>query len=105
LLNYEARWTGRVIEGDPRVLEAIPMTHAADIPRWEAARLLFNRLMEHVKLLAGTASPPAVVQKSYEALSEAYLVIERRYRPSFRERLEEVRARPLACDDELGSKL
>jgi predicted nucleotidyltransferase len=95
LLNYEARCNGAVVDGDPMVLRDIPMRKAEDIPRWEAVRLLFNRLFEHVKLCAGQLDALSCVAKTYEAIGEAQLVLQGRYRPSFAERWQEVRDRPL----------
>lgn len=91
LMLYEARETGVVIDGDPGILREIPARGPADIPAWEAVRLLFNRLFEHVKLDAGTTTLESCTAKSYEALCEAQLVLEHRYRPTFREREIEVR--------------
>jgi predicted nucleotidyltransferase len=95
LLNYEARCNGTVVDGERAVLEEIPMRGPADIPQWEAVRLLFNRLFEHIKLSAGLLDEDSCIAKTYEAIGEAQLVLERRYRPSFAERWEEVRERPL----------
>lgn len=96
LLNYEARCNGAVVDGERAVLDEIPMRGPGDIPRWEAVRLLFNRLFEHVKLSAGLVDEESCISKTYEAIGEAQLVLEGRYRPSFTERWEEVRAHPLA---------
>jgi predicted nucleotidyltransferase len=96
LLNYEARCNGAVVDGDSQVLAEIPMSGPDDIPRWEAVRLLFNRLFEHIKLSAGLLDEDFCVAKTYEAIGEAQLVLERRYRPSFAGRWEEVRQHPLA---------
>jgi len=96
LAHYEARHRGVVVRGDPAVLSRIPMAGPADIPTWEAVRLTANRLFEHLKHQAGMASAESAVMKSYEAIGEAQLVVERRYQPSFRERLDEMRRRPLA---------
>jgi predicted nucleotidyltransferase len=95
LLNYEARCNGTVVDGARAVLAEIPMRGPADIPRWEAVRLLFNRLFEHIKLSAGLQDEDSCIAKTYEAIGEAQLVLERRYRPSFTERWDEVRERPL----------
>jgi hypothetical protein len=105
LLNYEARWAGWVIEGDREILDRIPMATPTDIPRWEAVRLLFNRMMEHVKLRAGSTTPARVVQKTYEALGEALLVMEGRYQPTFRGRLDEIQRAPIGCDAKLRGKI
>lgn len=96
LANYEARHRGVVVHGDSAVLKSIPMERPSDIPAWEAARLVANRLFEHLKHRAGLTSGEAAVIKSYEAIGESQLVLEHRYRPSFRERAEEMSRTPLA---------
>lgn len=95
LTNFEARHRGVVVAGEPGVLARIPLDGSADIPRWEAVRLLANRLFEHLKLRAGTTGPAGAVLKSYEAIGESQLVLERRYRPSFAERVAEIERQPL----------
>jgi hypothetical protein len=91
---YEAGVNGVVVAGaaDPRRI--VPRTEPADLPVWEGVRVLANRLMEHVKLAVGETSAERAVAKSYEALAEAYLAAERRYRPSYAERLGEIERRP-----------
>lgn len=95
LTNYEARHRGMVAYGDPSVLDRIPMEGPADIPAWEAVRLTANRLFEHLYHRAGIKTADAAVIKSYEAIGESQLVLERRYRPSFRERVAEIERVPL----------
>ena len=95
LTNFEARHSGVVVDGDPQVLERIPLTRPQDIPAWEGVRLLANRLFEHLRHRAGLADGGWAVRKSYEAIGEAQLVLEGRYRPSFRERAEEIHRKPL----------
>ncbi len=95
LTNYEARRSGVVVDGDPEVVGRISLRRTEDIPVWEGVRLLANRLFEHLKHRAGLADDEWAVRKSYEAIGEAQLVLEGRYRPSFRERAEEIHRRPL----------
>ena len=92
---YEARHNGVVVAGDSAVLEVIPMEGPNDIPRWEAVRIIGNRILAHVKALDGLSSWDTAVSKTYEALAEACLVLEGRYRPSYRERLAEIENKPL----------
>ena len=92
---YEARHNGVVVAGDSAVLEVVPMEGPNDIPRWEAVRVIGNRILEHVKAAEGQGSWDSAVSKTYEALCEACLVLEGRYRPSFRERLAEIEDKPL----------
>jgi len=57
--------------------------------------------MEHVKYGAGLIPAERVVAKSYEALAEAHLLVERRYRPSYAERLAELERRAPAAPAEV----
>jgi predicted nucleotidyltransferase len=91
LVNYEAKLTGAVVAGDPAVLDLIPMRRPAEIPEWEGVRLLLNRVMEHVKVLASRQPAQLAVSKTYEALVEQRLLVEGRYVPTFAQRCEEVR--------------
>lgn len=95
LANYEARHRGVVVSGDPSVLHRVPLAGPRDLPAWEAARLTANRLFEHLKHLAGTITAESAVLKSYEAIGEAQLVLEGRYRPTFGERAAEISRHPL----------
>ncbi len=97
LANFEARRRGVVVDGDAALLDRIRLAEPADIPAWEAVRLLANRLFEHLKHRGGIASGHSATVKSYEAIGESQLVLERRYRPSFLERVGEMRRQPLAC--------
>jgi hypothetical protein len=91
---YEARANGVVVAGRADPHRLVPPTEPGDLPVWEGVRVLANRLMEHVKLAVGETSAERAVAKSYEALAEAYLVAEKRYRPSYTERLTEIERRP-----------
>jgi predicted nucleotidyltransferase len=91
---YEARCNGVVVHGSVDLERLVPPTHPHDLPLWEGVRVLANRVLEHVKYDAGEISAPRVVAKSYEALAEAYLLVEGRYRPSYAERLAELELLP-----------
>ncbi len=105
LTNFEARHTGIVVDGDPGVLARIALERAADIPAWEGVRLLANRLFEHLRHRAGLAGAEWAVRKGYEAIGEAQLALEGRYRPSFRERASEIRRQPLTSPVERAGDL
>ena len=94
LLFYETRASGVVVRGDLRPADLIPPMQPQELPAWEGFRVLANRLFEHVKLRAGLVAADRAVGKSYEALAEAYLVAEQRYRPTYAARLEELERRP-----------
>lgn len=89
----EAGANGVVVRGDADLDDLVPATPAASVPVWEGVRVLANRLVEHVKHAEGLIDAERVVAKSYEALAEAYLVAEGRYRPSYTERLAEIERR------------
>jgi hypothetical protein len=91
---YEARSTGQVVRGEVDLAKLIPPIEPDALPVWEGFRVLANRLVEHVKFARGLIPENRVVAKSYEALGEAYLVAERRYRPSYAGRLAELEQRP-----------
>jgi predicted nucleotidyltransferase len=99
----EARANGLVVRGTVDLARAVPRVEPADLPVWEAVRLLANRLVEHVRFDEGRCDAERVVAKSYEALAEANLVVEGRWRPSHAERLAEIeRSAPDATPDELA---
>ncbi len=95
LTNFEAGRAGVVVDGDEQVRERVALDRAEDIPAWEAVRLLANRLFEHLRHRAGLIGAASAARKSYEAIGEAQLVLEGRYRPSFGERAGEILRRPL----------
>jgi predicted nucleotidyltransferase len=83
---FEAYACGVVMYGEPHLLDTIALKDPSRIPLWEALRLLFNRVFEHLKVLRGASSVTHCVAKTYEALAEAYLISGGLYRPSFCER-------------------
>jgi hypothetical protein len=91
---YEARSTGQVVHGDVDLARLIPPIEPGTLPVWEGFRVLANRLVEHVKCARGLIPADRAVAKSYEALAEAYLVAEGRYRPTYAGRLAELEHRP-----------
>ena len=91
---YEARTTGFVVWGNHDLRSLLPPMSAADLPHWEAIRVLANRMFEHLKVAAGQSTPARASAKTYEALSEAALALEGRYRPSYRDRLAELTRHP-----------
>ena len=93
---YEAQANGIVVWGNYPLNHLLPRMAPNDLPRWEAVRVLANRMFEHLKLACGRKPPEHAVAKTYEALVEASLAWEGRYRPSYRERLAELVARPPA---------
>jgi hypothetical protein len=105
LTNYEARHGGQVAYGDPRILDRIEMSGPADIGRWEAPRLLFNRCFELLKLRAGLADEAISVMKAYEAIGEAELVAENRYVASFAGRARALEDDPAGLGPDLAQRV
>lgn len=91
---FEARATGQVVAGDPLILRQIGTRASDQIPPWEAARLVCNRMMELVRARAGEVAPENAARKVYESIGDAELVLGQRYLPTFAARRAEALARP-----------
>lgn len=97
LFGYELRTTGRVLWGDPHVLEEAPQFQVCDLPREDAWRLLANRLMELLPS-AVAAAPPRTPQqvypwvKLYLDMATSYLLFAGAYAPSYCSRSQRMRA-------------
>lgn len=52
IFGYELRTCGRVICGDPGILDLIPKFSSRDIPAEDGWRLLSNRMVEHLEIAA-----------------------------------------------------
>lgn len=52
IFGYELRTCGRVICGDPGILDLIPKFSSCDIPDEDGWRLLSNRMVEHLEIAA-----------------------------------------------------
>lgn len=97
---YEIRETGEVIWGDRQVLALIPAFGAEQISREDAWRLLANRVVEQIEVLAvsNESERPAAGALRYRTIklcldiATSFLVFAGRYRPSYQER-------QLALDD------
>lgn len=88
LFWFDLRHGGRVLWGDPRVLEEVPAFTPGDLRPDEALRLLANRA---AGLLLARGAPAAAVDvqaaKALLAVAEARLVVAGRYGPTVAERL------------------
>jgi hypothetical protein len=107
IFSYELRKCGRVVWGDPGILELIPDFSAADLPREDAWRMLCNRMIEHLafvhRLTADSAELPPDLHyatvKLFLDMATSYLVFAGQYAPSYQERaqrLQRMAADPLA---------
>ncbi|TAN21957.1 MAG: hypothetical protein EPN33_09895 [Acidobacteria bacterium] len=109
LFGYELRTTGRVLWGDPHVLDETPQFQISDLPREDAWRLLANRLMELVPSAVAAAPPQTPQQvypwvKLYLDMATSYLLFAGAYAPSYRARSQQMRVQfdaqggdPLGC--------
>lgn len=97
LFGYELRTTGRVLWGDPHVLDEAPQFQVSDLPREDAWRLLTNRLIELLPSAAASEPPRTPQQvypwvKLYLDMATSYLLFAGAYAPSYRVRSQRMRA-------------
>ena len=96
IFSYELRVCGRVISGDPSVLELIPKFTARDISREDAWRLLCNRMIEQLRFVGDLQGSPMQLTprlhyatvKLYLDMATSYLAFIGGYAPTYRERAE-----------------
>ena len=94
IFGFELRCCGRVVWGDRKALERIPAFDVNDIPLDDAVRLLCNRIVELLELVA--ASGPRSKQTQYAVvklcldMATSFLVFIGGYRPTYRDRLEAI---------------
>jgi len=86
---YETKAIGKVLYGNAHFLECIKMNDPSDIPYWEGIRLLFNRTFNLFKALQQKKVELGIM-KAYLAIGETYLIFEKRYMPSYADRLLEI---------------
>ena len=102
---FEARENGVTVWGSGDLRDVIPR-YDGGLPMWEAVRVLANRLFEWVKVDAGASTTEHAITKTYEAIAEAALVLDRRYQPTFASRLDALRSQlPTAMNLEMGARL
>ena len=95
IFGYELLRCGQVVWGNPNVLARIPAFDANEIPLDDAVRLLCNRMVELLELVA--ASGPLSKQAQYATvklcldMATSFLVFSGCYRPTYRDRLEEIK--------------
>jgi hypothetical protein len=96
IFGYELRRCGRVVWGDRNALALVPTFEATEIPLDDAVRLLCNRIVELLELVALSAPLSKQAQyatvKLYLDMATSFLVFAGRYRPTYRDRLEELKA-------------
>jgi hypothetical protein len=95
IFGYELRCCGRVVWGDRDALARVPAFDAKEIPLDDAVRLLCNRIVELLELVA--LSGPESMQAQYATvklyldMATSFLVFAGGYRPTYRDRLEEIK--------------
>ncbi|VAV85699.1 hypothetical protein MNBD_DELTA01-1782 [hydrothermal vent metagenome] len=96
IFAVELKVHGKVLVGDRSILALIPDFDAGDIPRWDGLHLLFNRMVEHMKLYEGLLYGDArdIQRANYMNLKltldlgGSLLVFQNNYKPTYRERAE-----------------
>lgn len=102
---YEARKNGYVIYGPRNVTDEISIKDPAQIPVWEGVRLLLNRALGLLESFHNRRNGDYAIAKSYLGIAEAYLVFDKRYRATYRERHDEILNRcRLKCVDNFLEK-
>jgi hypothetical protein len=97
IFAYELRANGSVIWGDADCLQLIPSFEAKDIPLEDAWRMLCNRMIECLEHISPDQTVQAFTPGASQALAKLYLDMATSlltflglYRPSYRERLEQL---------------
>lgn len=88
---FEAKKTGMVIYGNAETLRNIRIDQSRDIPEWEGVRLVSNALFELLETFTRNKPPIYAISKAYLRIGEGYLIFKKRYRPTYKERFEEIK--------------
>ena len=95
IFGYELRTCGRVVWGDKKALQRIPAFEAEEIPLDDAVRLLCNRMIELLELVAASGVRSKEAQyatvKLYLDMATSFLLFAGAYRPSYRDRVAELK--------------
>ena len=95
IFAFELRECGQVVWGDRGVLALIPSFRASDIPLEDAWRLLANRIVEHLEVVAKSGGRRDVSRetryrsvKLYLDMATSLLIFAGAYAPTYRRRAE-----------------
>jgi hypothetical protein len=98
IFGYELRASGQVVYGDCEILSLIPEFSAAEIPLYDAWRLLNNRMIEQLETAGEVAHEEKDLSRSYYRTVKLYLdmatsllIFLRAYRPTYGQRMEQLR--------------
>ena len=99
IFSYELRNCGKVVLGDPSILEVIPKFTAAQLSKEDAWRLLCNRMIEQLAFVDDLENCPAELTpqlayatvKLYLDMATSYLVFTDQYAPTYGERAKRLR--------------
>jgi predicted nucleotidyltransferase len=91
LESFECKSSGKVLWGDKRLFDNVPIRRPEEIPKWEGIRLLLNRACELLRASRGETDKIYAIVKTYLAIGAAYLIFAGRYRCSYKERLCQIR--------------
>jgi hypothetical protein len=100
ILGYELRVCGQVVRGQADILSLIPAFPAEHIPLYDAWRLLNNRMIEQLEIAEDLATSRQILPqtaryrtiKLYLDMATSLLVFLRAYKPTYRDRLEQLRS-------------
>ena len=100
IFSYELRSCGKVISGDPGVLDLIPKFAVQEISREDAWRLLCNRMIEQLAFVDDLETSTVQLTprlnyatvKLYLDMATSYLVFAGHYAPTYRERADRLSA-------------
>lgn len=94
IFGYELRHCGQVVWGDRNALTRVPPFEITQIPLDDAVRLLCNRMVELLELVAVSGLRSKVTKyatvKLYLDMATSFLIFVGAYRPTYRERLKEL---------------
>ena len=94
IFGYELRHCGQVVWGDRNALTRVPPFETSQIPFDDAVRLLCNRMVELLELVAVSGLRSRVTKyatlKLYLDMATSFLIFAGAYRPTYRQRLKEL---------------
>jgi hypothetical protein len=110
VLSFELITHGKVVWGDPRILNLAPAFEASEIPLDDGFRLLMNRMIElleivceHDAFFASASTVRYRAMKLWLDMATSYLLFERQYVPTYRGRA--ARLRELGAESSTGAPI